>query len=181
MRLSSPVEKSVCDVDDLDAAADVVDRAVARLGLAVLNRLGKAGLERRHVLLEADRVDVRHVVGDDFQPLGLGGGAFGRDVHSVRHGRRAVRRCAPLRRPPLKQRACRTRASSGKPRRKSLRRPTKYRCGAFFAAATLARLLAAESRRSMPIGWRLAAIPARSAACHQPYPRSRRSRSVRPT
>ena len=97
MCFSSPIEWSVCDVDDLHAAADVVDRAVARPGLALLNRLGKAGLERRHVLLEAGRVDVRQVVGDDFQPLGLGGGAFGRDVHSVRHGRRASRRCAPLR------------------------------------------------------------------------------------
>ena len=35
----------------------------------LLNRLGEAGLERRHVLLEAGRVDVRQVVGDDFQPL----------------------------------------------------------------------------------------------------------------
>ena len=70
-------------------------------GLAFLNRLGEARLERRHVLLEAGRVDVRHVIGDDFQPLSLGGSAFGRDVHSVRHGRRVSRRCAPLRRPPL--------------------------------------------------------------------------------
>ena len=69
------------------------------LGLAVLNRLRKAGLEHRHVLLEAGRVDVRHVIGDDFQPLCLGSGALGRDVHSVRHGRRAIRRCAPLRVP----------------------------------------------------------------------------------
>ena len=81
-----PAEKSVVHVDHFDAAADVVDRLVARRGEALLNGLGEAGLKRRHVLLEADRVDVRQVVGDDFEALRLGGGTLGRDVHSVRHG-----------------------------------------------------------------------------------------------
>ena len=88
--------------------------------LALLNRLGKAGLERRHVLLEAGRVDVRQVIGDDFQPLRLGGSAFGRDVHSVRHADEEARRCAPLRLPVAKQRPCRTNNTTSQQRRKSL-------------------------------------------------------------
>ena len=73
-------------------------RAAARVGLAFLNRLGEAGLKRRHVLLEAGRVDVRQIVGDDFQPLGLNLGALGRDVHSVRHRRETIVQVAPLHR-----------------------------------------------------------------------------------
>ena len=90
------------------------------LGLALLNGLGKAGLKRRHVLLEAGRVDVRQVIGDDFQPLGLGGGAFGRDVHSVRHADERIAGAPPCVPPPPKQRPCRTNSNKGNRRRKSL-------------------------------------------------------------
>ena len=52
---------------------------------AAFDRLGIARLHHGQVALEADRVHVGDVVGDDVQPPRLGLGAFGRDVESVGH------------------------------------------------------------------------------------------------
>src|SRR5690606_36394724 len=65
-------------VDHVDPTADVVVRPVAVHRLVLLDRLGQAGLKRGDVGLEAYRVDVGQIVGDDLQSSRLGLRSLGR-------------------------------------------------------------------------------------------------------